>query len=40
MNHPPLDGNGASSEFFWLADSNLEKDGYLMDSAVEPLDGR
>ena len=40
MNHPALDGNGASSEFFWLQDENLEKDGYLMDQKVEALDGR
>ena len=40
MNHPALDGNGASSEFFWLQDENLEKDGFLMSQGVEPLDGR
>ena len=40
MNHPALDGNGASSEFFWLQDENVEKDGYLMDQKVEALDGR
>eukprot|EP00904_Undaria_pinnatifida_P002185 jgi/Undpi1/11968/HiC_scaffold_4.g01667.m1 len=40
MNHPALDGNGASSEFFWLQDENLEKDGYLMNQRVEALDGR
>lgn len=40
MNHPALDGNGASSEFFWLPDENLEKDGFLMNQGVEALDGR
>lgn len=40
MNHPALDGNGASSEFFWLQDENLEKDGFLMSQGVEALDGR
>lgn len=40
MNHPALDGNGASSEFFWLQDENLEKDGFLMGQGVEVLDGR
>lgn len=40
MNHPALDGNGASSEFFWLRDDNLEKDGFLMNQGVEALDGR
>ncbi|CAN0255231.1 unnamed protein product, partial [Ectocarpus sp. 4 AP-2014] len=40
MNHPALDGNGASSEFFWLQDDNLGKDGFLMNQGVEALDGR
>lgn len=40
MNHPALDGNGASSEFFWLQDENLEKDGFLMNQGTEALDGR
>ncbi|CAM9950554.1 unnamed protein product, partial [Choristocarpus tenellus] len=40
MNHPPLDGNGGSSEFFWLRDENLEKEGFLMNDSVENLDGR
>ncbi len=40
MNHPALDGNGASSEFFWLQDESLEKDGFLMNQGVEALDGR
>lgn len=40
MSHPPLDGNGGSSEFFWLQDQELEKEGYLMNQRVEALDSR
>lgn len=40
MNHPALDGNGGSSEFFWLQDQELESEGYLMKQYVEALDGR
>jgi cyclophilin family peptidyl-prolyl cis-trans isomerase len=34
------DGNGGSSQFFWLTDSNLEEEGVFMKQAAENLDSR
>ncbi|KAG5187928.1 peptidyl-prolyl cis-trans isomerase-cyclophilin family [Tribonema minus] len=38
--HPPGDGNGGSSQFFWLTDANLDAEGVFMDASAEALDGR
>ncbi|CAN0140359.1 unnamed protein product, partial [Phaeothamnion confervicola] len=40
MNHPPSDGNGGSSEFFWLTEENLGDDGYFMGPAAEALNSK
>jgi cyclophilin family peptidyl-prolyl cis-trans isomerase len=39
-NHPPGDGNGGSSEFFWLGSGGLDEDGFNMVPDADALNSK